>query len=192
MWTFRRWASRSRGGRPKILAEVRALIREMSRANPLWGAPRLRGELLKLGIHLAQSTVAKYMVRHRGPPSRSWATFLRDHAPQIAAIDLFAVPTLAFRLLYCLVILGHGRRQLIAFGVTAHPTAEWITRQVVEAFPRNSAPKYLIRDRDRRYGPAFLARLRVIGIRDQSTALRSPWQNGCAAPGRTSSSICPE
>ena len=178
MWTFRRWASRSRGGRPKILAEVRALIREMSRANPLWGAPRLHGELLKLGIHLAQSTVAKYMVRHRGPPSRSWATFLRDHAPQIAATDLFAVPMLAFRLLHCLVILGHGRRQLIAFGVTAHPTAEWITRQVVEAFPRNSAPKYLIRDRDRRYGPAFLARLRVIGIRDRSTALRSPWQNG--------------
>ncbi len=138
-----RWKSRPRGGRPKIPAEVRALIREMSRANPLWGAPRLHGELLKLGINLAQSTVAKYMVRRRGPPSQNWATFLRNHAPQIAAIDLLVVPTLTFRLLYCLVILGHGRRQLIAIGVTAHPTAEWVTRQITEAFPWNSAPTYL-------------------------------------------------
>src|SRR5919206_879994 len=173
-----RWKSRSRGGRPKVPAEIRALIRETSRANPLWGAPRLHGELLKLGIHLAQSTVAKSMVRRRGPPSQNWATFLRNHAPQIAAIDLFVVPTLTFRLLYCLVILGHGRRQLIAFGVTAHPTAEWIARQITEAFPWNSAPKYLIRDRDRCYGPAFRARLRAMGIRDRPIAPRSPWQNG--------------
>src|SRR5919199_4153674 len=139
---FWRYKSRSRGGRPKIPAEIRALIREMSQANPLWGAPRLHGELLKLGINLAQSTVAKYRVRRRGPPSQSWATFLRNHAPQIAAIDLFFMPTLAFRLLYCLVILGHGRRQLVAFGVTAHPTAEWVTRQITEAFPWNNAPTY--------------------------------------------------
>src|ERR671928_973273 len=173
-----RYKSRSRGGRPKMPAEARALIREMSQANPLWGAPRLHGELLKLGINLAQSTVAKYMVRWRGPPSQSWATFLRNHAPQIAAIDLFVVPTLTFRHLYCLVILGHGRRQPIALGVTAHPTAEWVARQITEAFPWNSAPKYLIRDRDRCYGPVCLARLRVVGIRDRPTALRSPWQNG--------------
>jgi hypothetical protein len=116
--------------------------------------------------------------------------FLRDHAPQIAATDLFAVPMLAFRLLHCLVILGHGRRQLIAFGVTAHPTAEWMARQITEAFPRDSAPKYLIRDRNRCYGPAYLARLRVIGIRDRSTALRSPWQNGHIE--RLIGSICRE
>src|SRR5919206_1228480 len=137
----------------------------MSRANPLWGAPRLHGELLKLGIDLAQSTVAKYMVRRRGPPSQSWATFLRNHAPQVAAIDLFVVSALAFRLLYCLVIPGHGRRQLVHFGVTAQPTAEWVARQITEAFPWNSAPQYLIRDLDRCYGPVCLARLRVVGIR---------------------------
>ncbi|MDQ4061289.1 MAG: transposase, partial [Pseudomonadota bacterium] len=125
----------------------------------------------------AQSTVAKYMVRRRGPPSQSWATFLRNHAPRIAAVDLFVVPTIAFKILYCLVILGHGRRQLIAFGVTAHPTAEWIARQITEALPWDEAPRYLVRDRDRAYGPVFLKRLRAMGIRDRPIAPCSPWQN---------------
>ena len=175
---FWRWKSRPRGGRPKIPAEIRALVRDMSRANPLWGAPRIHGELLKLGINVAQSTVAKYMVCRRGPPSQSWATFLRNHAPRIAAVDLFVVPTLAFKILYCLVILSHDRRQLVSFGVTAHPTADWIARQITEAFPWEPAPQYLIRDRDRSYGPVYRARDRAMGIRDRPIAPRSPWQNG--------------
>jgi hypothetical protein len=124
-----RWKSRARGGRPKIDAEIRDLIREMSRANRLWGAPRIHGELLKLGIAVAQSTVAKYMVKRRGPPAQDWKTFLRNHADRIAAVDLFVVPTVGFKLLYCLLVLGHGRRRLIHHAVTAHPTAEMAVKQ---------------------------------------------------------------
>ena len=153
-----RWKSRPGVGRPPIDGEIRDLIRQMSMANPLWGAPRIHGELLMLGIDVAQSTVAKYMVpRSRRPPSQSWKTFLRNHAAGIASIDLFVVPTAFFKLLYGLVILGHERRRLIGFGVTAHPTAEWIARQVTEAFPWDEAPRYLIRDRDGAFGPAIHA-----------------------------------
>ncbi|HTY53922.1 MAG TPA: integrase core domain-containing protein [Candidatus Binataceae bacterium] len=148
-------------------------------ANPLWGAPRIHGELLMLGIEIAQSTVAKYMVpRARRPPSQSWKTFLRNHATAIASIDLFVVPTAFFKLLYGLVILGHERRQLIGFGVTEHPTAEWIAGQLTEAFPWDTAPSYLIRDRDAVYGHAFVKRVRAMGIRDRPSSARSPWQNG--------------
>ncbi|MGO9060839.1 MAG: integrase core domain-containing protein [Candidatus Binataceae bacterium] len=134
-----------------------------------------------LGIDVAQSTVAKYMVpRSRRPPSQSWKTFLRNHAAGIASIDLFVVPTAFFKLLYDLVILGHERRRLIGFGVTAHPTPEWITRQVTEAFPWDTEPRYLIRDRDGVYGHAFTERVRAMGIRDRPIAARSPWQNGHA------------
>ena len=174
---FWRWKSRSRGGRPLISAEIRILIREMSLANPLWGAPRIHGELLKLGIDVGQSTVAKYMARRRRPPSQGWKTFLINHADGIASIDLFVVPTASFRLLYGMLILRHGRRQLISFGVTYHPSSEWIARQIVEAFPWDGAPRYLIRDRDRAYGEVFLRRLKGLGIRDHPTAPRSPWQN---------------
>jgi transposase InsO family protein len=168
-------------GRPTIDGELRDLIRHMSMANPLWGAPRIHGELLMLGIEIAQSTVAKYMVpRSRRPPSQSWKTFLCNHAAGIASIDLFVVPTAFFKLLYGLVILGHERRQLIGFGVTAHPTAEWIAGQVTEAFPWNTAPRYLIRDRDAVYGHAFVKRVRAMGIRDRPISARSPWQNGYA------------
>jgi transposase InsO family protein len=149
----------------------------MSRANWLWGAPRIHGELLKLGIEVAQSTVAKYMVKRRGPPAQTWRTFLRNHADGIAAADLFVVPTIGFNLLYCLVILAHGRRKLVHHAVTAHPTAEWIARQIVEAFPWNTTPRYLVRDRDAAYGHVVKRRLRALGIRDRPTALRSPWQN---------------
>ncbi len=121
-----RWKSRPRGGRPTVPLEIRELIREMSIANPLWGAPRLHGELLKLGIDIGQTSVAKYMARRRGPPSQRWKTFLHNHADGIAAMDLFVVPTISFRLLYGLLIVGHGRRQILWFGVTAHPTVEWI------------------------------------------------------------------
>jgi transposase InsO family protein len=159
---------------------IRKLIREMSIANPLWGAPRIHGELLKLGIEIGQTSVAKYMVRRRHPPSQGWRTFIRNHADGIAAMDLFVVPTISFRLLYGLLIMGHGRRQIVWLGVTAHPTAEWIANQITEAFGWEKAPRYLIRDRDRAYGNVFIRRLRSMGIRDQPTSPRSPWQNGCA------------
>jgi hypothetical protein len=128
-----RWKSRSRGGRPQISGELRALIRRMSSENPLWGAPRIHGELLKLGLDVAQSSVAKYMVKRGGPPSQGWRTFLRNHAPDIAAMDLFVVPTIGFDLLYALLIVRLDRRQLVWINVTQHPTAEWIARQLTEA-----------------------------------------------------------
>ena len=175
-----RWKSGSRGGRPKIESDLRALIRRMSMENPLWGAPRIHGELLKLGFEVAQSSVAKYMVKRRGPPSQGWRTFLRNHAPDIAAMDLFIVPTISFGLLYALVIVRLDRRELVWINVTANPTAEWIARQITEAFPWDDAPQYLIRDRDRIYGTVFTRRLRAMGIRDKPTAPASPWQNGFA------------
>ena len=149
----------------------------MSRANPLWGAPRIHGELLKLGYDVAQSTVAKYMVRRRGPPSQGWKTFLRNHVPHTGAIDLFVVPTAGFKLLYGLVIIRLQRRHLVWINVTTNPTADWIARQITEAFPWEQAPQYLIRDRDASYGHAVTRRLAAMGIRDRPTAPRSPWQN---------------
>jgi len=175
---FWRWKSRRRAGRPAVSSEIRSLVRQMSRENPLWGAPRIHGELLKLGIDISQSTVAKYMERRRGPPSQSWRTFLRNHAPHIAAVDLFVVPTISFKLLYGLAILRLDRRHLVWTNVTENPTAEWIARQIIEAFPWDQAPRYLIRDRDRAYGAVVTQRLRAMGIRDQPIAPRSPWQNG--------------
>jgi hypothetical protein len=177
---FRRywsWQSRRRGGRPPIEAELRALIRQMSMENLLWGAPRIHGELLKLGFEVAQSTVAKYMVKRRGPPGQGWRTFLRNHAPDAAAMDLFVVPTIGFKLLYGFVI---DRRELIWINVTTNPTAEWVARQITEAFPWEGAPGYMIRDRDRIYGAVVTRRLRAMGIRDKPTAPASPWQNGFA------------
>ena len=176
--SFWRWKSRCRGGRPKVPFEIRRLIRDMSLANPLWGAPRIHGELLKLGNEVGQTSVAKYMARHRRPPSQGWKTFLRNHADGIASIDLFVVPTISFRLLYGLLILRHGRRHMLWLGVTAHPTAEWIARQLTEACGWEPAPRYIVRDRDRVYGEVFTRRLRAMGIRDRPTAPRSPWQNG--------------
>lgn len=175
-----RWRSRALPGRPKASKEARDLIHEISLANPLWGAPRIHGELLKLGIDVAQSTVAKYMAKRRRPPSPSWRTFLHNHADAIASIDLFVVPTITFKLLYGFVALGHGRRQLLFFAVTAHPTADWIARQLSEAFPWESAPRYLVRDRDSSYGAPFKQRLRAMGIRDRPTAPRCPRQNAYA------------
>jgi hypothetical protein len=175
-----RWKSNSRGGRPPIESELRALIRQMSTENQLWGAPRIHGELLKLGFSVAQSTVAKYMVKRRGPPSQGWKTFLRNHAPDIAAMDLFAVPTIGFKLLYGFVIVRIDRRDLVWINVTTNPTAEWIARQITEAFPWDGAPRYMIRDRDRIYGAVVTRRLRAMGIRDTPIVPASPWQNGFA------------
>src|SRR5216683_2476730 len=143
--SYWRWKSRRHGGRPTVAPEIRKLIREMSIANPLWGAPRIHGELLKLGIDIGQTSVAKYMAKRRDPPSQGWRTFLRNHADGIAAMDLFVVPTISFRLLYGLLIVGHGRRQILWFGVTAHPTADWIANQITEACGWEQAPRYLIR-----------------------------------------------
>jgi transposase InsO family protein len=149
----------------------------MSKENPLWGAPRIHGELLKLGYEIAESTVSKYMVRRQGPPSQTWRTFLRNHANAIAAIDLCVVPSLNFERLFAFLIVGHGRRQLLWFAVTRQPTAEWLARQIVEAFPWDTAPAYLVRDNDGAYGQAFTTRIRRMGIRDRPISSRSPWQN---------------
>ena len=170
--SYWRWKSRSRGGRPKVPIEVRSLIRRMSLENPLWGAPRIHGELLKLGIEVAQSTVAKYMTKRRRPgvSGQTWKTFLRNHAAGIGAIDFLVVPTINFRLLFVLVILRHQRRRLISLSVTDHPTAEWIAQQITEAFPWDEAPTHLIRDRDGAYGHAVIKRLAAMGIRDHPIA----------------------
>src|SRR3981189_2575053 len=175
-----RWKSRSQGGRPKVPMEIRRLIREISLANRLWGAPRIHGELLKLGIEVAQSTVAKYMARRGRGPSQTWKTFLRPHSAGISAKNFLIVPTVGFKLLFILVILRHQRRRLISLSVTSNPTAEWIARQITDAFPWNEAPDHLLRARDASYGHAVTRRLAATGIRDHPTAPRSPWQNGHA------------
>ena len=172
-WT---WKSRHRTGRPAVPPDVRALIREMSTANPLWGAPRIHGELQKLGISVSQSTVAKYMRRHPRPPSQTWRTFLTNHASQIMAADLFVVPTVTFRLLFVLVILAHDRRRIVHVAVTEHPTAAWTAQQLRNAFPENEAPRYLLHDRDSVFADVAttIAGMNIQAVR---TAPRSPWQN---------------
>jgi transposase InsO family protein len=161
-------------------AEIRDLIRQMSLANPCWGAPRIHGELLKLGIQVAQATVAKYMVRQRSTPSQSWRTFLTNHAKDLVSADFFIVPTIAFQLLFVFVILDHDRRRPIHFAVTSNPTTEWTARQLLEAFPWDNAPRYLLRDRDGAYGEKFCETAKWMGIREVLTAPRSPWQNAYA------------
>jgi transposase InsO family protein len=148
--------------------------------NLLWGAPRIHGELLKLGFAVAQSSVAKYMVKRLGPPSQGWRTFLRNHAPDTAAMDLFVVPTIGFELLYGFVIVRLSRRDIVWINAATNPTAEWVARQITEAFPWDGAPRYMIRDRDRIYGTLVTRRLRAMGIRDKPIAPASPWQNGFA------------
>src|SRR3954452_6543194 len=179
--SYWQWKSRNRGGRPQIDADLRALIGQMNLENPLWGAPRIHGELLKLGFEVAQSTVAKYMLEPQGrPPGQSWWTFLRNRMLDIAAMELFVVPTLAFGLLYGFIIVWLDRRQLVSIGVTNSPTAEWIERQITEAFRWESSPRYLIRDGDRVFGSVVVKRMRARAIRDKPIAPQSPWQNGFA------------
>jgi transposase InsO family protein len=169
------WAPLVHSGHPGLAIQI-----GRAADTPLWGAPRIHGELLKLGFEVAQSTVAKYMIKRSRPPGQSWWTFLRNHAPEIAAMDLFVVPTLAFSLLYGFVIVRLDRRDLVWIAVTRSPTAEWVARQITEAFPWDSAPQYLVRDRDRVFGSIVRHRLRAMGIRDKPMAPRSPWQNGFA------------
>ena len=163
-----------------IGTELRDLIRRVSRANPLWGAPRIHGELLKLGLTVSQATVSKYMLRPRRPPSPAWRTFLKNHAKDLIALDFFTVPTATFRVLFVLVVLNHGRRRLVHFNVTEHPTSDWTGRQLIEACGLEEAPRHLIRDRDQVYGERFSRQARTLDIREVVIAPRSPWQNAYA------------
>jgi transposase InsO family protein len=174
------WKSRRRSGRPAVDAEIRDLIRRMSRANPLWGAPRIHGELLKLGITVSQATVSKCMVRPRRPPSQAWRTFLKNHASGLIVLDFFMVPTATFRVLFVMIMVTHIRRRLVHFNVTEHPTAEWTARQLLEACALEETPQYLIRDRDSVYGERFSRQATTLGIREVIIAPRSPWQNAYA------------
>jgi putative transposase len=171
-----RWKSRC-PGRPDTEREIRELIRNMCNSNPTWGAPRVHGELLKLGINVSQSTVSKYMVRHRKPPSQSWRTFLENHVKQLVSVDFFVVPTINFRLLFVFLVLAHDRRRVLHFNVTEHPTAEWTAAQLGQAFPWDTAPRYLLRDRDRIYGDTFRGQAAAMHITEVLTAPRSPWQS---------------
>jgi hypothetical protein len=168
-WKFK---SRRKGpGRPPISPEIRNLILKMAKANPLWGAPRIHGELLKLGIKVSERTVSSLMPRRvPKPPSQTWRTFINNHMMNMVSIDFFTVPTAKFRILFVLVILGHSRRPVVHFNVTAHPTANWTAQQIIEAFPWDTAPKYLLRDRDSIYGSYFRNRIKHMGINEIMTA----------------------
>ena len=157
--------------------EIRGLIRQMSQANPLWGAPRIHGELLKLGIEVSQATVGRYLSWRPKAPSPTWRSFLNNHMHDIAAIDIFVVVTARFQLLYALVVLDHERRKVIHFDVTRNPTQGWLARQITEAFPWDTAPRFLLRDRDASYGQTFRDRVQAMAIEEVVTAPRSPWQN---------------
>jgi putative transposase len=149
----------------------------MARSNPLWGAPRIHGELLKFGIEVSQATVSKYMVRHRKPPSQTWRTFLKNHAQDIASVDFLTVPTATFHVLYVFLILLNDRREVIHFNVTDSPSAFWIGQQIVQAFPWDTAPRYLLRDRDGKYGEEFIRRVKSLDIKQLLIPAQSPWQN---------------
>jgi len=174
-WT--RLSRSGKPGRPSVPREIRDLIRRMSTANPLWGAPRIVGELAKIGIDLPRSTVAKYMVRRRRPPSATWRAFLRNHVRETVATDFFVVPTVKNRILFVFLILAHERRRVLHFNVTAYPTAEWTAQQIVEAFPWTDPSKYLLRDRDGVYGAWFRKRVTGLGMKEVLIAPQSPWQN---------------
>jgi transposase InsO family protein len=174
-WT--RLSRRGRIGRPPSAKAIRDLIRTMSDANPSWGSPRIVGELRKLGIEVAKSTVEQYRVRRHKPSSPTWRTFLASHATELVAIDFFAVATVRFEILFVLVVLAHDRRCVRHFGITAHPTAAWTAQQLVEAFPWETAPRYLLRDRDAIYGGEFRRQAGSLGIEEVRTAPRSPWQS---------------
>ena len=177
-----RLLSRHRPGRPRITAELRNLIRSMAPENPAWGAPRIHGELLKLGWDLSESTVSRYLALATAPRSsgKRWLTFLKNHREAIAAMDLFTVPTATFRMLYCFFVISHSRRRILHFNVTHHPTSFWMVQQLREAFPEERAPKYLILDRDSKFSGEVATMLKSLGSELIRTAYRSPWQNGVA------------
>jgi len=174
-WT--RISQRKSGGRRQASSAVRALIKRMATANPYWGAPRIHGELLKLGIEVSERTVSRLMPKCRKPPSQTWKAFLNNHVQDLVAVDFFTVPTISFRVLFVFVVLAHHRRRVVHFNMTEHPTAAWTAQQILEAFPDDTAPRYLIRGRDQTYGECFRNRLRDLGITEVLTAPQSPWQN---------------
>ena len=177
-----RWRSRPRGGRPESSAEIRALIHRLAEENPGWGAPRIHGELQKLGFFVSERTVARYLrrIHRRGDPSKSWLTFLRNHREVIAALDFFTVPTVTFQLLYCFFVIEHGRRKILHFNVTRHPTPEWVIQQLREAFPDATAYRYVVFDHDSKFGAGVLQFLKETGLRPKRTSIQAPWQNGIA------------
>jgi transposase InsO family protein len=170
-------SGRPTGGRPPVSAELKALVTRMAAANPLWGAPRIHGELLKLGIDVAERTVSRLIPKRPSRPSQTWRAFLTNHARDLVAVDFFTVPTARLRVLFVLVVLAHHRRRVLHFNVTEHPTAAWTAQQIVDTFPDDSAPAYLLRDHDGIYGPAFRQRVKGMGICEVLTAPHSPWQN---------------
>jgi putative transposase len=174
-----RWKSRHKSGRPKIPQAQIDVIRQMASQNPLWGAPRIHGEMLKLGFEISQSTVLRYMPK-KAPRTRKqqWKTFLKNHSAQIFSADFFVVPTITFRLLYVLVFLSHDRRRIVQFNVTTHPTAQWSTQQLRNVFSDEAPPRFLLRDRDTKFGEMFTETVASLGIDPLLTAYNSPWQNG--------------
>jgi putative transposase len=164
-------------GRPPVSAEIKALVSRMAAANPLWGAPRIHGELLKLGIDVAERTVSRLVPKRRTPPSQTWRTFLANHVRDLVSLDFFTVPTAGLRVLFVLVVLAHDRRRVVHFNVTEHPTAAWTAQQIVDTFPDDSAPAYLLRDRDHVYGESFRHRVKGMRISEVLTAPHCPWQN---------------
>jgi len=173
-WTWK--IRRGQPGRPAVSIEVRDLVRRLSRENPIWGAPRIHRQLLKLGIDVGETSVSKHMVRHRRPPSQTWRTFLDNHVQTMVSVDFFTVPTIRFQILHVFPVLAHGRRRILHFNVTAHPTAEWTAQQLREAFPWDTAPRYLLRDRDRIFGDDFVEQVKAMGAKEVLSAPRSPWQ----------------
>jgi putative transposase len=173
-WTWK--VRKGNPGRPDVTRDVRDLIRRMSRENAIWGALRIHGELLKLGIDIGETSVSKYMVRRRNPPSQTWRTFLANHLRSLVSVDFFLVPTIRFQILYVFVVLAHDRRRILHFGVTAHPTAEWAAQQLRNAFPWDTTARYLLRDRDRIFGDDFVRQVRDMGIQEVLSAPRCPWQ----------------
>ena len=174
---FWRWKSRGRNGRPGKTPELVQLIRRMWAANPTWGSPRIRDELAKLGIAISTSTIRKYRPRSGPRGSQSWWTFLKNHAAGLASMDFLVVPTVTGRLLYVLVVMTHQRRQIVHFHITEAPTAAWTAQQVVNAFPYDSAPQYLVRDRDAIYGAEFVRRVQGLGIQEKHISPHSLWQS---------------
>jgi putative transposase len=177
-----RWRSRPRSGRPKITAEIRLLIRRLAEENAGWGAPRIHGELLKLGFVVSERTVARYLrsVQRRGDPGKRWLAFLRNHREVIVAFDFFTVPTVTFQSLYCFFVVEHGRRKILHSNVTRHPTAEWVLQQLREAFPEAAPYRYVILDRDSKFDADVIKFLKATGLKPKRTSVQAPWQNGVA------------
>lgn len=175
---FWRWKSGKSAGRPPIDKELRSLIRSIANENPLWGAPRIHGELLKLGFNVSQATVSSYMPKKKKQSGQTWLTFLHNHLKETVSVDFFTIPTLTYSILYVFVILSHDRRYILHYNITKHPTDQWTAQQLIEAFAWNPSPRFLIRDRDSKFAEKFKTRLRHFEIHDIRTFFRSPWQNG--------------